>query len=74
MNVFGVRTFPYRRWCWRLVCGEQGSQESLVALGIEDREPQSVGGKAVVVPVRDTGDEAVDPSPDFSRIVVCGGV
>ena len=38
-------------WCLGLVGGEERGQDSVVDLGVEDGEPQSVGGEIVGVGV-----------------------
>ena len=47
--------------CLGLVGGEERGQDSVVDLGVEDGEPESVGGQIVGVGVGTPGDQAVSP-------------
>jgi hypothetical protein len=42
---------------------EQRSEDAVVDLGVEDREPDAVGGQGVAVAVGDAGDQAVAAQP-----------
>jgi hypothetical protein len=44
-----------------LVSGEERGQDSVVDLGVEDGEPESVGGQIVGVGVGTPDDQAVSP-------------
>src|SRR6266545_7706969 len=43
--------------------GEQRSEDPVVDLGVEDREPDAVGSQGVAVVAGDAGDQAVAPQP-----------
>ena len=45
VNVDGVQGFSQRWWGWWSVGGEQGTQQPVVQLGVEDRKPQPVAGE-----------------------------
>jgi hypothetical protein len=58
VNVDGAQGVSQWRWRGRVVCGEKRAQESVVQLGVEDRESQPVVGEAVLwraVPAQDVG-------------------
>jgi len=57
VNIDGVQGFSHRQWCWWPVGGEQGPQQSVVKLGVEDRKPQPVAGEPVQILAGDSGDD-----------------
>jgi hypothetical protein len=55
-------------WSWWPISGQQGAEQPVVELGVEDRHLDALGGEHVAIGPLDAADQALEPQP--AKVVV----